>query len=53
VQLLLRHVMSALAQLTDELLDLTVVAKGYRNALFAFQDNLGCCSCTCCCGAAG
>lgn len=37
------------AELTKDLLDLTVTRKGYRNALYAKNDSL-CCSCSCCCG---
>jgi hypothetical protein len=38
-----------LESFTQDLLDLTVVSKGYRNALFAYNADL-CCSCSCCCG---
>lgn len=37
-------------RLTDELLDLTMTEKGYRNALYARPATL-CCSSSCCCGA--
>jgi hypothetical protein len=35
-------------ELTDELLDLTATAHGYRKAFLAQRGPL-CCSCTCCC----
>ena len=34
-------------ELTDDLLDLRATEKGFRNALYATEEDPGCCSCSC------
>jgi hypothetical protein len=41
--------LAVLGELTDELLDLTAVEKGYRLALYAKGEWMSCCCCCCMC----